>query len=426
VCTTIVVGKNRSATGCVLLAHSEELGRNSAHKVTIVPARDPAPDERFPLHSSGTLSQPAHLVRHLAAKIFDKRHYPGEHTFGINEHGVAVSNNMAIMKGVPEDRMYDVIPGGVIWTEFLQLVLERATSAREGAALVGELCEHQGLSCDSGTMVAVADPDEAWWVELARDGHWAAERVGDGEVSIRANCYRIGTAGEPGHGATMGAAADFATAFGDPANQADRYNLDRHNVLEARVSALGTVTVPDLMTLLREVYEGTPLYCTRPDGSPFRTSVRTVARMNTEACTVLEPRRGMRPELAHRMWSCLSTSLTGVFVPFHVGIADVETRYATAGGRYAQDSAYWLFTELAKLVDAHYPRCIEVVRSRWRSFEAETEPALTAMEARAAGLDPSGMIEAVTDFDRERAAGAIDALHDLLVEVKTLAFHEDF
>ena len=28
-CTTIVVGKNRSATGSVLVAHSEELGRNA-------------------------------------------------------------------------------------------------------------------------------------------------------------------------------------------------------------------------------------------------------------------------------------------------------------------------------------------------------------------------------------------------------------
>ena len=441
-CTTLVVGRNRSATGHVLLAHSEELGRNAAHKVSVVPGRDVPPGERFPLHSSGSLDQPGRTARHLATRIFDKRHYPGDHTSGINEHGVAAVNNLAMMRGVPEARMYDVIPGGIIWTEFLQLVLERATSARQGATLVGELAGRHGLSCDSGTMIAIADPDEAWWVELARDGQWAAERVGDDEVSVRANCYRIGARREgaaasatssPGlaaYAASKGWPADsplsFADTFGDPANQRDRYNLDRHAALEERLRGREKAGVPDLMELLREVFEGTPLHRTRPDGSPFRTEVRTVARMNTEACTILEPRRGMPPEVAHRMWCCLSTSLTGTFVPFHLGIASVESHYATATGRYDPASAYWLFTELAKLVDYKYRACADVVRSRWTSFEKETVAAVATVEDRLAGAGPAEVVEAVTAFDGRRAADAIRVLQELLVEVKTRAFFEDF
>jgi dipeptidase len=444
-CTTLLVGRDRSATGHVLLAHSEELGRNSAHKVSVVPARDVPPGERFPLHSGGSLDQPARTARHLATRIFDKRHYPGDHTSGINEHGVAVANNMAMMRGIPEARMYEVIPGGIIWTEFLQLVLERARSAREGAALVEEFSGRHGLSCDSGTMIAIADPDEAWWVELARDGQWAAERVGDDAVSVRANCYRIGalrdgdaggtTAASPGlaayaasKGWPAGAAPGFAGTFGDPANQSDRYNMDRHTVLEERLGGKGKVGVPDLIESLREVFEGTSIHRTRPDGSPFRTGVRTIARMNTEACTVLEPRRGLPPGVAHRMWCCLSTSISGTFVPFHLGIAEVEPHYATAGERYDPGSAYWLFTELAKLVDYKYRACAPIVRGRWASYEAETREALDAVEARLAGVGagPAEAVEAVTTFDRRRAADAIRVLQDLLVEVKTKAFHEDF
>jgi dipeptidase len=436
------VGRNRSATGHVLLAHSEELGRNAAHKVSVVPGRAVPPGERFPLHSSGSLDQPGRTARYLATRIFDKRHYPGDHTSGINEHGVAVANNMAMMRGVPEARMYEVIPGGIIWTEFLQLVLERATSARQGATLVGEFGGRHRLSCDSGTMIAIADPDEAWWVELARDGLWAAERVGDDEVSVRANCYRIGACQEGGAGSAMvspglaaqatsrgwptGSPLSFADTVGDPANQSDRYNLDRHAVLEERLRGRKTVGVPDLMELLREVFEGTPLYRARPDGSPFRTEVRTVARMNTEACTILEPRRGMPPEVAHRMWCCLSTSLTGTFVPFHLGIMSVEPHYATAAGRYDSASAYWLFTELAKLVDCRYRACADVVRSRWASFEVETLAALAAVEDRLAGAGLTEAVEAVTAFDGRRAAEAIRVLQELLVEVKTRAFFEDF
>ena len=309
-CTTVVVGRNRSATGSVLLAHSEELGRNSAHRVEVCPRRAPSAGEPFPLFSGGSLAQPEVLARYVATKIFDKRHYPGEHTGGINEHGVAVANNMALMRGVPEARAYDVVPGGIIWTELLQLALERARTAREGAALVGELAGAHGLSCDSGTMVAVADPQDAWWVELARDGQWAAQRVGPDEVAMRANCYRIRgidfadrdrflcspSLGDyaRGRGWYEDGPFDFAAVYGDPGNQEDAYNLDRHRAFESGCLNLETVDVPDLMRFLREVYEGTPLYRTRPDGSPFRTGVRTIARMNTEASCVLEP----RPRLA--------------------------------------------------------------------------------------------------------------------------------
>jgi dipeptidase len=412
VCTTLVVGRTRSATGHVLLAHSEELGRNSAHRVCVVDARETAPGERFPLHSGGSLEQAGRIARHVCTKIFDKRHYPGEHTSGINEHGVAVANNMAMKKGVPESDMYDVVPGGLIWTEFLQIVLERATSAREGVAMVSALAERHGLSCDSGTMIAIADPEEAWWVEIARGGHSAAERVADDEVSVRANCYRI---------------AGFAREFGDPANQADRYNLDRHDALEARVSGMAEVGPADLMALLRDVYEGTPLFLPRPDGSPFRTKRRTVARMNTEACTVLEPRRTtLPPPLAHVMWCCLSTSLTGVFVPFHVGITSVEAHYGTAGARYDPASAYWLFTELAKLVDWRYRASAELVVSTWREFEAETFRALGSVESRCGGLDLAESVAAITQYDLTRAAEAVGRLGDMLAEVKTRAFHEDF
>jgi dipeptidase len=439
-CTTLVVGRNRSATGHVLLAHSEELGRNAAHQVAVIPGRDVPPGERFALHSSGSLDQPARLARYLATRIFDKRLYPGDYTSGINEHGVAAVNNMSMMRDVPEAQMFDAIPGGIIWTEFLQLVLERATCAREGAELLQELSGRHGLSCDSATMIAVADPDEAYWVEIARDGLWAAERVGDDEVSVRANCYRIGThrdaareivfspdlaARAASRGWPTASPPSFAESVGDPANQADRYNLDRHEVLEDKLRARAKAGVADCAELLREVFAGTPLYRERPDGSPFRTGVRTIARMNTEACAILEPRRGP-PELAHRLWCCMSTSLSGAFVPFHLGITRVEPHYATAGGRYDPASAYWLFTELAKLVDYRYRACVDVVRSRWATFEKETAAALADVEAGLARADLPEAVEAVTAFDERRAADAIEVLQELLVEVKTRAFFEDF
>jgi dipeptidase len=443
-CTTVVVGRNRSATGSVLLAHSEELGRNSAHKVEVSPRRTAEAGESYPLYSGGDIPQAPALARYVATKIFDKGHYPGEHTSGVNEHGVAVANNMALMRGIPEESACVRVPGGVIWTELVQLVLERARTAREGAALVGELCGTCGLSYDSGTMIAVADPRDAWWVELARDGQWVAERVDPGELSMRANAFRIREvdradadrflcspnlvdyARERGwYREGREGLFDFAAAYGDPANQADAYNLDRHRAFEDGYGRLEAVRVSDLTRFLREVYEGTPLHRTRPDGSPFRTGVRTIARMDTEASVVLEPRAEGPPHLAHRVWCSLATSLTSVYLPFHLGIEAVAPPFGLATPEYDARSAYWLFAELARLADYGYARAIGRITGTWRGFEAETSSSLAEVEARAAGLPEAEACALLTEFDGSRAEAAFATLQRLLAEVKTCVFREE-
>jgi dipeptidase len=126
------------------------------------------------------------------------------------------------------------------------------------------------------------------------------------------------------------------------------------------------------------------------------------------------------------MWCSLSTSLTGVYLPFHLGIEAVEPHFATATPGYDPRSAYWLFTELAKLADYGYTRCIDAITSTWASFEAETFSALAAVEARAAGLGEEEACRLLTEFDRGRAEAAIETLQRLLPEVKTKVFYEDF
>jgi dipeptidase len=148
--------------------------------------------------------------------------------------------------------------------------------------------------------------------------------------------------------------------------------------------------------------------------------------MNTEASCVLEPRRGLAPHIGNLMWCSLSTSLTGVYLPFHLGIGAIEPHFGRATPEYDSCSAYWLFTELAKLADYGYTRCIDAITSTWRSFEAETFSALPAIEARAAGLGEEEACALLTEFDRGRAEVAIETLQRLLPQVKTRVFYEDF
>ena len=111
-------------------------------------------------------------------------------------------------------------------------------------------------------------------MELARDGQWVAQRVGPDEIvdagqllpdpggglrrSATASCARPRWWTTPASGAgTEDGPFDFAAVYGDPGNQGDAYNLDRHRAFESGCLDLETVGVRDLMRFLREVYEGT-------------------------------------------------------------------------------------------------------------------------------------------------------------------------
>ena len=160
------------------------------------------------------------------------------------------------------------------------------------------------------------------------------------------------------------------------------------------------------------------------DHDLFRTGVRTIARMNTEASVILELRRTFPPHIGNRMWCGMSTSLTGVYVPFHLGIGAVEPHFAFASASYDPASAYWLFTELSRLADYGYSKCIETITSTWRKFEAETFSTVPDFEARAAALEYSAACALLTEYARQRAAAAILQVRQLLPEVKTKVFYE--
>lgn len=105
---------------------------------------------------------------------------------GLNQHGVAVRdvwsqsrNELEAM--TPKDQT------GPNYSDLARLVLERATTAREGVELIAQLIAEHGESTYGGNSHLIADPDEAWvMIQFAGgQGLWAAERLG--ADSIRAS-----------------------------------------------------------------------------------------------------------------------------------------------------------------------------------------------------------------------------------------------
>jgi dipeptidase len=78
----------------------------------------------------------------------------------------------------------------------MMLTLQRARTAREAIKIVDELAREYGYR-SSGETFSIADPDEAWIMELIGKGPgqkgivWVAARVPDGMITATANMSRI-------------------------------------------------------------------------------------------------------------------------------------------------------------------------------------------------------------------------------------------
>ena len=443
-CTTIIVGKDLSATGSVMVAHNEELGWNSAQHLTVVERMEHAPGDVYETYSEGKIPQPKETWRYIASMVFDKDYYPGDYTTGVNEWGVTVANNMSWTKEVPEDTAWDVIDGGVIWTEFTQLVLERAKTAREGVELMGELCETYHLSGDPGTMFAIADPQEGWWIEIARDGQWIAVRVADDEAIMRANGFRVDVVDlEDGenvlHSPEVVAHAvkkgwydpakgpfSFARAYGDPWCF-DDYNVLRHKMVEGRLATLPMISKTDLMEIMRWNYEGTQYFQhDLATGSPWNTTNRTIARLNTEISSVAELRADMPPEIGLVMWWCINTPKTGVYIPWYFGTTKFPVAYATGNEEFSLDSAYWTFFELKMLAHQYYSVAFPMIEEVFPKFEGEISASRAKTESEAMRLYKTRGKDAASEYltaqSGDLADKALAKARQLIADIKTKAW----
>ncbi len=447
-CTSIIIGKDRSVTGTVMLGHNEDLGKNSAHHLVVRPAVTYRDGDCYETISGAKLPQPPETCRYIASKIFDKNHYPGDITSGVNEHRVAVVNNMSWSRDVPKETAWEKIEGGVIWTEFTQMALERAKTAREAVLIIGDLVERCKLSMDPGTMFAVVDPGEGWWVEVARGGQWIAVRVPDDAAQARANCFRIGAVDlDDGanvlHSKTIIEYAvkagwfepgvqkfDFARVYGDGENNVDPYNTVRHEMIESMLGEADNVSVAEMMAVLRTTYEDTEHYKEdKVTGSPFKTGVRTVARLSTEISAVVEFKKDLPAQLGTVMWWNMGTPNTGCYIPWYLGTLRFPEPFQTGTENFSDNSAYWIFFELTRLAHAHYRRVMPGITRTWSAFENHEMTMQEAVEREVLVLyrekGPEAAMEFVTWYSSALASRSLDVARKLIRDIKTETYREE-
>jgi len=212
-CTVIIVGKNASVDGSVMSTHTCDCGVCD-WTFRKVPAADwPAGSTRKIYHIDQffAFSPDVGLKWEEIKNNFTGLEIPQPaHTFGYihGDFGYMNDNQVALGESTigAQPKMENNTPTAKLDITMLTLLaMERATTARDAIKIMGELAEKHGYGfTDTGEMLAVSDPNEAWIFEIMPVGPlwtpqsgkpgavWCAQRVPDDHVSVCPNESRIG------------------------------------------------------------------------------------------------------------------------------------------------------------------------------------------------------------------------------------------
>lgn len=450
----IYVGKNLTADGSVFLAgYGDE---PSSHWLEITPARLHPPGSTITVGVTAEANFPGRLIeipqaaqtaKYMAVNYSYYRGLPAPLlNGGLNEHHVAGRDVWSPSR--PElHAMTPKMQTGLNYSDLARIVLERAASARQAAALVGDLIAQYGYATYGGNSHLFADCHEGWVViEFAGgQGLWAAERLGPDDIRISRPGY-IGAMplDFQSNPHFMGSAnlIDFAVAQGwfDPAAGAP-FNVNTvygdgkmvwpgaswvHQELAARAQSPHKITLRDMMWALR---------------TPRLTG-------DTAGYGQIVPLRSPAHAELGVLWHAAGPAVTAPFTPFFLGIDDAppeykKHRYLTAGessrfiepraDRLAQQSqvsqsieatrsAFQLCKRLFYLTMQHHAQFLPEVTTALEAFEAklihQQETVAKATATLYAAGEPELARHYLTYFSHTEAMNALRLVDALAISLE--------
>lgn len=409
-CFAIAVGREASADGSVFFAHNEDCGGVEVNRQEVIPRIYHEPGEVIVMEDTGLVIPQVEGETWATLRSWGADPaWPRNCDHYLNEWGVGIGSNG---QGSKEQRPYDLTDGGLrFWAR--RLVAQRATTAREGVQIIGEMVETYGYA-HSGRVYTIVDPNEVWLCAVVAGRHWVAQRVPDDEVAAYSNRYPIREvdlddtdhfmacpdlieyAIEKGwYDPESGEPFDFGKAYGSPSRQNSRSNLLRQWEGLRRVSGVSyplddlpfsvkpnrKFTLEDIRYVMASHYEGTE-YDQTLDGDPHHDqSERPICTSSNQNCIIIQGRGWLPPFVGSIYWRTQGRPCEGVFVPWYSGVLEVPEQYyvgepssynAPLEERYYDpNSAYWVFNRMNALVDLDYLNRAEVVRDVFDHMEAK-------------------------------------------------------
>ncbi len=337
-------------------------------------------------------------------------------------------------------------PGAIIdYGSLIYITLQRAKTAREAIETMTDLVAKYGYF-SSGESFSVSDANEVWILELIGKGEgekgavWVARKVPDGYICGHANQARITTfpLNDPENclyandvisfarkkGWYSGSDKDFSfsdvyapvdfgaarfcearvwAGFKKVTSGLDEYtdyvmgkvkhggaNNFATNRMPLWVKPDKKLSVQDVMGLMRDHFEGTPLDMTKdlgagPFGLPYRwrgltwkvdsteyCNERAIATQQTGFSFVAQSRSWLPNPIGGIFWFGVDDAATTCYTPMYCGITKVPECFRVGNGdmlTYSETAAFWVFNQVSNFTYLRYNYMIKDVQKVQKELE---------------------------------------------------------
>ncbi len=188
-CSTIIVGKDASVTGKVLIGHNED-DTECIVATHLVPRIIHKHDDFITFDDNPSVKIPQ--VKETYSYYWSEVRCDGGISFAdgyANEWGLVIVSNASRPSKDPTGSKTDNRKVGGLGYGLRRLTAERAKSAREAVQIAGALIEEFGYF--SSRNYTFADKDEAWVLQVGKGHNYVARRVGDDQIYYMPNWYTI-------------------------------------------------------------------------------------------------------------------------------------------------------------------------------------------------------------------------------------------
>ena len=460
-CTTIIIGKEQTADGSMIVARSEDWDAMEAKNYEIFEGTDNGPREFVAKDSPFRCELPEKALGYSALSPYNLHGHWG--SAGFNTAGVGMSATESIFSSDEVLKHDPLVENGVAENSVFNITLPYVHTAREGVERLGMLIEKYGIA--EGFGIGFVDNKEIWYLETACGHRWLACRMPKDQYFVTGNQSRFRTY-DPNDKENYLASADlieFAEKHGlyNPAQGAFDFHVAyaRDVVLDTtynypRVWGLQQLFSPEIKN---DVTKNTFPVFAKPAHKITLTELRTAFRFhydNTEHDPYLnsnpkEPYRPVsifrttqthllqvRPELPQAI-GCINYVAMGmadlsVFLPLYQGITSYPEAYTKGNGESSADSAYWKFRKIMVLGMTNYNKYAPIIKEAYAKFEAETDQRQREMEEeylriyKTQPLHAQDLLQAFSDKILNSALDLADRLQEKLFTLMTQDIQQEY
>ncbi len=396
-CTGFYVGKDVSTDGSVMIARTEDMTSSNSKRFIIHPAADHTPGTYYVDAYGLKVEYPAHTYRYSALPGSASRHI-GSAPYGaagFNELGVAATSTVT---AYPSDAALKADPfteHGLYELSANDLILSRATTAREGIEIIAAIVDEHGSG--EGNIIMVADKNEAWYMEILSGHQYAAIKLPDDMAAVIPNAYMLGeidvnspdvivskdlvnlprqhgflrqTNGKINLRETYSAPKKDSNTIRIWGGQKKLHGVVSDNPYETKYELLfkptKKISVKDVMDATRYRYEDTEYNVNLPENK----YVRAIGTSRQEECHILQIRRNMPVESSCIEWLCMGNAEFAPYVPYYAAaMTDTPVMYKIDAPVYNEYSAYWEARSLSTLCALNRTAYGSKVQEFFREYE---------------------------------------------------------